>query len=165
MAHHSDPTGRLLNSAVPPNPSGGRSTTCATCDCAFRTRAKAGGRRQRYCSQECSAQAWRKEHAQEQWDSTLRRQFGITGAQYVEQLRRQSGGCAICGRHPKTNRLAVDHDHKTGKVRGLLCSPCNRHLGYFERTENKMRTYLSLPPFRYPDGFNTEASINRKADT
>ena len=38
------------------------------------------------------------------------------------------GGCWICGRLPKNRRLATDHDHKTGRVRGLLCYPCNRFL-------------------------------------
>lgn len=46
-------------------------------------------------------------------------------AQYDKMLAAQGGKCAICKRPPKSRRLAVDHDHKTGKVRGLLCFRCN----------------------------------------
>jgi hypothetical protein len=54
--------------------------------------------------------------------------LGITDADYAAMLARQYGGCAICGRPPKTRRLHVDHDHRTGAVRGLLCHRCNRNL-------------------------------------
>jgi len=47
---------------------------------------------------------------------------------YAELLAAQNGGCAICGATPKTRRLHVDHDHKTMRVRGLLCHRCNRNL-------------------------------------
>src|SRR5437899_4206973 len=53
---------------------------------------------------------------------------GIPQEEYDERLAAQGGGCAICGNAPKTRRLHVDHDHKTGKVRGLLCHRCNRRL-------------------------------------
>ena len=53
---------------------------------------------------------------------------GIPLAEYDALLAAQGGGCAICGNPPKTRRLHVDHDHKTGKVRGLLCHRCNRRL-------------------------------------
>lgn len=52
----------------------------------------------------------------------------ITDAEYDQRLAEQGGGCAICGTPPKTRRLAVDHDHKTGAIRGLLCHRCNRTL-------------------------------------
>lgn len=65
-------------------------------------------------------------------------------------LKVQGGACAICRRATgKTRRLAVDHDHQSGQVRGLLCKPCNRLLGharddveFFERAGD----YLSEPP-------------------
>lgn len=55
------------------------------------------------------------------------------GMDYDTLLRRQGGRCAICGCTPRTRRLAVDHDHTTGLVRGLLCSAnegasCNKGL-------------------------------------
>jgi len=58
----------------------------------------------------------------------LRRKYGITPAQYDEMFARQGGVCAVCGRPPMTRRLAVDHDHVTKRVRGLLCFHCNKYL-------------------------------------
>lgn len=59
--------------------------------------------------------------------------YGITVEQYELLLKRQKGVCAICRRPPKARaRLSVDHDHKTKKVRGLLCLSCNFALGHFE---------------------------------
>jgi hypothetical protein len=52
---------------------------------------------------------------------------------YEAMLTSQGGVCAICGRPPsEKRRLAVDHDHATGAVRGLLCVPCNQALGRFQ---------------------------------
>ena len=56
------------------------------------------------------------------------KQLGVTDADYARMLEAQGGGCAICGTPPKSRRLHVDHDHKTGNVRGLLCYRCNRAL-------------------------------------
>jgi len=56
----------------------------------------------------------------------LIRRYGITSTEYEKILTSQGGTCAICGRNPRTRRLAVDHDHRTGKVRGLLCWTCNK---------------------------------------
>ena len=61
-------------------------------------------------------------------DLRLRRQYGITLRQYNRMLRAQSGVCAICGTPPKVVPLNVDHDHKTKRIRGLLCHMCNRDL-------------------------------------
>lgn len=48
---------------------------------------------------------------------------------YEAQLAAQGGGCAICGKPPTGRRLHIDHDHKTGKVRGLLCWQDNAIIG------------------------------------
>ena len=75
-------------------------------------------------------------------DRMLRRNFGIGWEQYQQIFEQQSGKCCICGQPEQTKRsatyrgenlqllLAVDHDHVTGKVRGLLCGTCNRGIGY-----------------------------------
>lgn len=86
----------------------------------------------------------------------------MTLEDYNAQLQRQGGVCAICGEKPKNNLLAVDHDHDTGAVRGLLCSPCNRHVGYFERHGAAVQAYLEQPP--YPTGFN-HADSRARVDT
>jgi hypothetical protein len=61
----------------------------------------------------------------------LRSAFGLSVAQYEQLLISQGGGCAICaGSNPSGKRLAVDHSHDSGKIRGLLCSRCNTMLGH-----------------------------------
>ena len=52
--------------------------------------------------------------------------YGLTPEAYREILRLQEGRCFICQRVPRSRRLAVDHDHATGEVRGLLCSDDER---------------------------------------
>lgn len=68
--------------------------------------------------------------------------YGITPEKYAELLEAQKGLCAICG---KAKRLVVDHDHKTGEIRGLLCRICNGFLGLFENKEllRRMELYES----------------------
>jgi hypothetical protein len=76
--------------------------------------------------------------------------YGMDVGDYDLIYAKQGGKCAICWRATgKTRRLSVDHDHKSGKVRGLLCSTCNRMLGharddtdFFARAIN----YLTDPP-------------------
>jgi hypothetical protein len=64
----------------------------------------------------------------------LKRKFGITIEDFDALLERQNGKCAICEvPHDLVKYgLRVDHDHKTGKVRSLLCDTCNKGLGYFK---------------------------------
>lgn len=62
--------------------------------------------------------------------STVKR-YGMTTDDYARMLDAQGGGCAICANPPRDRRLAIDHCHTTGKVRGLLCGPCNVSLGQF----------------------------------
>ena len=65
-------------------------------------------------------------------EAGLKWMYGITLTEYDDRLKGQSGVCKICGGvNPDGMRLSVDHDHKTGKVRGLLCSSCNSGLARF----------------------------------
>lgn len=75
----------------------------------------------------------------------LRAKFGLTPEQYEEMLSKQNGVCAIC-EQPETGKvrgitkpLAVDHDHATGKVRGLLCDRCNHALGRMQDQPARLR--------------------------
>ena len=66
-------------------------------------------------------------------DHAFQRKFGITLETRDQLAAHQDGQCAICGAEESalTKRLAVDHDHGTGRVRGLLCQNCNLGLGHF----------------------------------
>jgi len=80
---------------------------------------------------------YRKANPSKTKSTLLKHWYGITIEEYNELLDKQQGKCAIC----KTDKPArfgrisksfhVDHDHKTDKIRGLLCSKCNQGLGYF----------------------------------
>ncbi len=86
--------------------------------------------------------------------SKLKQLFGMSETDYLLLLNAQQGVCKICGK-PESSKsstkaspkhLAVDHDHSTGKVRGLLCHMCNVGIGYFQdKVEllDKAKEYLS----------------------
>ena len=61
-------------------------------------------------------------------DRYLRKKYGITLAVYNEMLKDQHDSCALCGKHKSNFKksLHVDHNHKTGQVRGLCCYYCNK---------------------------------------
>lgn len=82
-------------------------------------------------------------------DKNLKYRFGITLEQYTSMLEKQNNCCDICKRHKSKFKrsLAVDHCHKTGKIRGLLCSKCNGNIGkVYESIEllQNMIDYLKL---------------------
>ena len=69
----------------------------------------------------------------------IERKYGITKERYQELLAKQDGKCAICGDAPGRryrHQLHVDHCHKTGRVRGLLCRGCNHMLGVVRDDKN-----------------------------
>ena len=73
-------------------------------------------------------------------NSELKSKYGITIEDYEAMEKAQGDGCALCGGTQVDDRgLAVDHSHKTGKVRGLLCSNCNRALGGFRDDPTLLR--------------------------
>lgn len=81
----------------------------------------------------------------------LKARFGITIEQYDSMLEAQGNCCAICKRPPRPERrLAVDHDHSTGDIRGLLCTACNRELRYFDGHPDYLANaiaYLTKEPY------------------
>lgn len=74
--------------------------------------------------------------------------YGLVPGEYARLLAVQGGKCAICQRASgKARRLAVDHDHDTNIVRGLLCKPCNRTvLGHGGDVLRRALAYLDNPP-------------------
>lgn len=74
----------------------------------------------------------KKKHSASTWNAHLKKNYGITAEEYNLLLEKQGGVCAICA-EPCTSgkRLAVDHNHKTNIIRGLLCGKCNRGIGNF----------------------------------
>ena len=72
--------------------------------------------------------------------SVVKRKYGIT-MDDVERLKaEQNFACKICKKPEVNKTLAIDHDHKTGVVRGLLCGNCNRALGLFQDDLNLLES-------------------------
>jgi len=69
--------------------------------------------------------------------------YGITLDEYEEMLAGQNGVCASCGTPPAGRKLAVDHDHETGVIRGLLCQPCNTALGLLQESPDRVASLLA----------------------
>ena len=63
--------------------------------------------------------------------------YGLDGWTFQRLVIGQDGACAICGKpllfHPEVRAPAIDHDHVTGKVRGILCQSCSLRVGWFEQ--------------------------------
>lgn len=100
-----------------------------------------------YCSQKCADRA----HA----DKYLKRAYALSLEEYEKLLEQHDHKCAICGStgftiHPNGPLLVVDHDHKTGKVRGMLCHNCNRALGLFQDNIDALKQAI-----RYLEGATT----------
>ena len=73
----------------------------------------------------------------------LKRVFGLSLAEYNEMAKAQGGVCALCHQPPKGKRkLAVDHCHKTRKIRALLCVGCNWHVGKYEKDKTWVERVL-----------------------
>jgi len=113
------------------------------------------------------AKEWKTKEP-EKYYRTLRnsklKAYGITLEEYENMLKYQNGVCKICskpetkGRGKDKATLAVDHCHDTGKVRGLLCSSCNRGLGFFGDSLlllNKAADYLNENSSGYRNQLST----------
>ena len=76
-----------------------------------------------------------------QRNGELRRNFGISYAEYLVMLDAQQGRCAICAvrQEDLSKAFAVDHCHSSGKIRGLLCWRCNSSIGRFEEDVNLLK--------------------------
>ena len=111
---------------------------CTKCHCAkplaeFRKHAKGRYEKRASCAG-CTAVAKRR---------LVLSKYGLTLEQYTALAKKQSGVCAVCGNPPKDRVLDVDHCHTTGKVRGLLCWPCNIAVGHLESLRAPLSTYTT----------------------
>ncbi len=75
----------------------------------------------------------------------LKAQYNLTEDKYDAMVEQQDGMCAICEGPSQAERLSIDHDHVTGRVRGLLCGRCNSMLGFaLDKTETLRRATMYL---------------------
>ena len=87
--------------------------------------------------------SWRGSNRHAARQTYLRKSYGISNEDYSALEQAQNYTCAICNRREKQNKhLAVDHNHSTGEVRGLLCFSCNTALGLLEENPESLRNML-----------------------
>jgi hypothetical protein len=82
-------------------------------------------------------------HKDKRRSAQLFRKYGISLDDYELMLKSQNGGCKICTRRPGNRPLHVDHNHETGRVRGLLCHQCNWYLGTLEEDYSTVLRLIS----------------------
>lgn len=105
-------------------------------------------------------QAYREKNREDLSHKERERKFGITRQEYAELFHRQDGTCAICKkpetamRMGKIKALAVDHNHTTGAVRGLLCSDCNTGIGKLKEDRD-----ILLNAIKYLDEYSEDANV------
>lgn len=110
-------------------------------------------------------------HGEYQRVKRLKNFFNITPEEYELILKHQGGVCFICKLPPKSKRLAIDHNHKTGLIRGLLCFVCNKSMGPFRDDVEKFKNiveYLQNPPASVALGkprFGLKGKTSNKAAT
>jgi hypothetical protein len=94
-----------------------------------------------YCSQECADFSLVSNY--------LKRNYGLDYTTYLTLLEEQQHKCKICDgegfviKDTHKIKLVVDHDHETGKVRGLLCHNCNRGLGLFKDNTKVLKNAIN----------------------
>lgn len=94
-------------------------------------------------------QKWLKDNPDKHFGYQLKYHYGITLQTYLKLSQKQNNVCAICNKKEVKTRngkklfqLAVDHCHKTGKIRGLLCHACNNGLGRFQDNIQFLRSAI-----------------------
>lgn len=78
-----------------------------------------------------------------QYINYIKRKYNVTELEYIQLLKKQNGGCKICGSKKK---LVIDHDHRSGLIRGIICDCCNKSLGFAKdstETLNKLSEYIN----------------------
>lgn len=87
------------------------------------------------------AREWARSNKRKAFERSCLTKFGLTLEDYDAMIAAQGGGCACCGRtvNKSGRRLGVDHDHRTGHVRGILCHHCNAGIGHLGDTLDGLR--------------------------
>lgn len=115
--------------------------TCVTCG-EHPQAPRGGGKFKAHCNKCITA----KYHAGSKGrDRHLYRTYGITDSDYQAMYAAQGGVCRICGEgqsHTRFKALCVDHCHRTGRVRGLLCSACNTSIGLMQESETRLENAI-----------------------
>jgi len=110
-------------------------TTCFNCKNKFETlSAKLLRGNEKFCSLNCyqlNRSLNKKDSIKLQRIHKRKCLYGITEIQYNEMYSKQNGLCYICNISLNINNEAIDHCHKTNKIRGILCKKCNSGLGMF----------------------------------
>lgn len=116
------------------NSRGGLASQCKTC----RKHYKKTHKKERPEAAKRADQEYQRKY---QRSKLLADNYGLSQIQYGAMLEKQNGCCAICGRHQSEFKktLAVDHNHETGKNRGLLCGPCNTARGLLKEDREVLR--------------------------
>ena len=128
--------------------------SCEYCDAEFNGHRK-------YCSDECMNEMnslrsaaryyedieYREKTMSRSYKAGLKHKFGMSEEEYIKKSDAQDNRCAICGAHQLEldRRMAVDHDHETGQIRGLLCNHCNLGIGFLKDSTDlleKAQKYL-----------------------
>jgi hypothetical protein len=131
---------------VPAGVNGGTPKRCAACaETYWRWRANERNRQwiathpakhQRNLDQQATRRADDPNRVEKRRDAHLYNQYGITASQFEAMAREQGDVCAICGNPPqgrgKGDTLVLDHCHKRGIVRGILCGKCNTAIGLLD---------------------------------
>lgn len=94
-----------------------------------------------------------EKHPDYHYRRVLWQRYGLTYPAYLRLLKQQGNRCALCDKTFVNRRYTmVDHDHQTGRVRGLLCGGCNWTLGWYENRQERIQRYLAVENSAKPAG-------------
>lgn len=120
--------------------SGPRPATISCRDCGETVAVPSRGGIPKSCSS-CGMGAYKRARNNASRRLRILKTYGIGLREYKALIAAANGTCGICG--PSDRQLVLDHDHRTGRVRGVLCNRCNLALGGFDDDAERLRVALS----------------------